>query len=387
MPVSNPSYFPDIRGDGSIIGITAGRNATGSNDFLAGNNTGANSTVNDLIIIGNGSGAAGITGADLAGSIIIGVNSAPLITVGTGGGSPLVLIGSNNLTRFGALEVDGIDTTVLVGSNILNGNSEGNLSGLVFIGTDLFPTSSLVPASSNTVCIGYQIATAPALNTQSIFGACVLIGSRQFTSSFANQFNGCVFIGDAFELINNESVCPGNIGIGSSMVIPSGANSESNVMIGVAMTFAGSTGSANTVIGGGNDWGGSGNVILGAGAKAPNLPGDTTYGCVIIGNGAGNSISGSVTLNHVFLIEAQQGASGGGATPLALLYGSFATGNLILGQSVDGTNRDLEGTNTVKLLNGTIGGADPVGGGYFYVTAGALHWVGSSGTDTAIAPA
>jgi len=29
----------------------------------------------------------------------------------------------------------------------------------------------------------------------------------------------------------------------------------------------------------------------------------------------------------------------------------------------------------------------PVGGGYFYVTGGALHWVGSAGTDTPIAPA
>lgn len=42
-------------------------------------------------------------------------------------------------------------------------------------------------------------------------------------------------------------------------------------------------------------------------------------------------------------------------------------------------------TNVVPLPNGAAGAINPVGGGYFYVLNGALHWVGSSGTDTVIA--
>jgi hypothetical protein len=42
--------------------------------------------------------------------------------------------------------------------------------------------------------------------------------------------------------------------------------------------------------------------------------------------------------------------------------------------------------NVVRVINGAAGAVNPVGGGYFYVLNGALHWVGSSGTDTIIAP-
>lgn len=41
--------------------------------------------------------------------------------------------------------------------------------------------------------------------------------------------------------------------------------------------------------------------------------------------------------------------------------------------------------NVVPLPNGAAGNINPVGGGYFYVLNGALHWVGSAGTDTTIA--
>lgn len=42
--------------------------------------------------------------------------------------------------------------------------------------------------------------------------------------------------------------------------------------------------------------------------------------------------------------------------------------------------------NVVQIPNGAAGTVAPVGGGYFYVLNGALHWVGPSGTDTQIAP-
>lgn len=41
----------------------------------------------------------------------------------------------------------------------------------------------------------------------------------------------------------------------------------------------------------------------------------------------------------------------------------------------------------VYLANGSPTGVNPAGGGFFYVVAGVLHWVGSGGSDTTIAPA
>jgi hypothetical protein len=43
--------------------------------------------------------------------------------------------------------------------------------------------------------------------------------------------------------------------------------------------------------------------------------------------------------------------------------------------------------NVVPLPNGAAGTIPAAGGGYFYVLAGALHWVGGAGTDTVIAVA
>jgi len=72
-------------------------------------------------------------------------------------------------------------------------------------------------------------------------------------------------------------------------------------------------------------------------------------------------------------------------------YAALITGNVILGNSnAGGTLLDFGTggpTNVVKLINGSKASSNPVGGGYFYVAAGALHWVGSAGTDTVVAPA
>lgn len=48
----------------------------------------------------------------------------------------------------------------------------------------------------------------------------------------------------------------------------------------------------------------------------------------------------------------------------------------------------LPGQRAVLFLQDSAGTTDtPLSGGYFYVTSGALHWVGSSGTDTTVAAA
>ena len=53
----------------------------------------------------------------------------------------------------------------------------------------------------------------------------------------------------------------------------------------------------------------------------------------------------------------------------------------------DPIDRDFSGTNVLKILNGTAPSANPVGGGFLYVTAGALNYRGSGGTITALAAA
>jgi hypothetical protein len=385
MPVSNPSYFPDIKGNGSIIGITAGRNATGANDFLAGNNAGANSTVNDLIVIGNGSGAGGITGAALAGSIIIGVGSAQLIATDAGGTFPLVLIGEDSLTQF----TDGIDSTIIIGSAILNGSSAQDISSSVLIGNNLFTSGSIFPAFTESVVIGTNVNSAVTSADTSIAQHSVLIGSDLFSGTFCAQYDNCVFVGNNIEFPQSAVGVSSNfnIALGSGILVPLAPGNISLGQGGYANTGGANNATSNVCIGDSAFYSGDQNVVLGAGAVNPQIPDDANFGCVIIGASAGKTIIGT-SLSNILLIESATTASGGGAVASALIYGSFLTGSLILGDStVAGANRDLNGTNTVKLLNGTAGSVDPLGGGYFYVLAGALHWVGSSGTDSVVAPA
>src|SRR5882672_899920 len=98
MPVSSPSYFPPERGNGSIVGITAGANTIGARQFLAGNSAGNNSQINDLIVIGwhafnAGTVAVPITDATAAGTIVIGNNAASTFTTTFGFQRPSTVIG------------------------------------------------------------------------------------------------------------------------------------------------------------------------------------------------------------------------------------------------------------------------------------------------------
>jgi hypothetical protein len=393
MPVSNPSYFPDIKGNGSIIGITAGRNATGANDFLAGNNAGANSTVNDLIVIGNNSGAAGITDANLSGSIIIGVGSAPFITASAGSAVPLTLIGENNLALINQDGTTRIDSTVVIGSGIMNGGT-GNgaqIAGNVLVGNLLFPTTEQTSPTStqNSVVIGYRIGLSVG-GVNALPQNAVMIGAVQFVDTANFPYSG-MYIGVNIDCTGSTGAAMGpNVVIGNDVIMAGGATSC--VIIGDNTVYQGLTAAAsidNVCVGTGVKYNGNSNVVIGPNAQAPNPstvgPG---FGNVIIGSYAGTTVPDVADLNNLLLIESSSATSG--VTPAALLYGFFSgpnAGAVILGNSVQAVSRDVQGTNTVKLLNGTIGSADPVGGGYFYVLAGALHWVGSSGTDSVVAPA
>jgi hypothetical protein len=390
MPVSNPSYFPDQRGNGSVIGITAGQFATGANCFLGGTNAGRGATVADLIVIGNNSAESGMTGVDLAGSIVIGVGSAPFVIESAGSGFPLTVVGTNSLSTFNHDNNSEIDSTVVIGSGNVNGvSSTFALTGSVFVGNNLFPNANIVPAFDNTVVIGYNINTRPA-GDRSVGISSTLIGSNLFTNSYASEYVSGVFIGSSIDVYQNALANSGNIAIGNGLHVSSGSGNIQMGRLGYINTGGANSGADNVCIGDSATYSGSGNIVIGGSASSTEIAGDGTFGCVVIGNHAGNSIVGS-GLTNVFVLESSTAASGGGATPSPLMAGSFKNGNLVIGGADLTVDTALltngVATNVVKLVNGTIGAVNPTGGGYFYVSAGALHWVGSAGTDTVVAPA
>lgn len=372
-------------------GPGAGAGATGNNDLYLGLNAGKNSALSNSIIIGTGTGAGGITDtANLNGSTIIGVGSAPTLISGAAaaGGLPLTLYGSNNLVGFPNVNT-GIGGTVIVGTNILNSTQFGNnahIAGCVFIGNSIFPTAGLfTPAgSNNATVIGYRIGIG-STPVDTVVQSLVMIGSNLFLTTHNNPYSGVVIGTDIDCTASLGSAFGPNVIIGSTMNIPGGATAD--VIIGGGQYQGGGALQVqdNVLIGFAVNYNGSNNVAIGFNALVPFPAGVAGSSNVIIGSFAGTTVPTTAGFNNLLVIEAGPNA---GAVK-TLVYGQFLTGNTILGNSVNGTNRDVGGTTTtniLKLLNGTVGNAAPVGGGYFYVSAGALHWVDSGNNDTQLSP-
>lgn len=387
MPVSNPSEFPPHRGNGTIVGLESGKNTISAKSFFAGAQAGDNSTIDHLVILGDDSGAGGLTNAVLAGSVIVGASNATNLTTIAQvqpGTRPVTIIGANILSI-----ADGIDSSVLIGSGILPvfqgipGGGTG-LTTSVMVGSNILPLSNGIGGTTQSnVLIGANILTHAVLVTPAnsvVLGANVLQNLNP-----SGQVSQSIFIGAScggnVTGFTNDTICIGYLST-------PGENETNSIVIGNNAQCASSSAQTglNVVLGANTSYQGGLNVVLGFGAKSTNAPSTATLGNVCIGANAGSTLTS--TASNQLVIEASTTLGGGsGNTPSALVYGSFVSGNLIFGASVQGTNRDLQGTNTVKLVNGTIGASNPIGGGYFYVAAGALHWVGSSGTDTPVAPA
>jgi hypothetical protein len=362
-------------------GPSAGGGATGNNSIFLGANAGLNSTISNFIVIGHGSGDGGITdNANLGGSVIVGVGSAEHVTVGVGNQQPLVIIGPNDLVNY----TSPVDSTTIVGSNILNGTNGGfgsSMSENVLIGNTLFPAADIHPLMSGNIIIGAQIASGAIAGNQSIPTNTVMIGYQMFTGGFTSYANSVLIgAGMGFSGANGSSIST-TVAIGNSITIPDGCSGD--VVIGSGAAYNGSnTGSINnTIIGEAATFSGNQNVAIGGLASIPDIAADAARGFVCIGFGAGTTVPATGgALNGLLVIESNVGAG-----VQTLLYGAFGTGNLIIGNSTNATNRDFAGTtstNIVKLLNGTIGNANPIGGGYFYVAAGVLHWVDTAGNDS-----
>lgn len=379
MPVSNPSAFPPPRSPDQIISINGGRDYTGQNAFVAGQNAGNNCAVNDLVLIGTDVGQGGWTDGALANSVAIGTHALAAL-VGAGGelGANVVIGGgAATLLQYGGANViigDSCAATVVSGAGV---RSNAN----VLIGSEAFEFSGTGSADriENTVGIGYQVAQGTALLPTDVTN-CVLIGLLAAQNAVGGNVSTCVVIGASAGSVKFASTAA----VSSVVMIGSGADG----IVGNHAVFIGSNATC----------GGSNNVQIGDGSLNPAAQfgvaiGDQVNGLggslnVIIGANAGNF---NANASNTLIVEVGNESTNKNQR---LIYGVFAGaidgtggGALILGNSQHGVNEDTQGVNSVKLLNGAVGGANPIGGGYFYVAAGALHWVGSSGTDTTVAPA
>jgi hypothetical protein len=376
--VAGISVLPTDRQSGPL----AGGGATGNNDIFLGQLAGQNSTISNFIAIGHHAGDGGITDAvNLNGTTIVGANSLTSLTTGAGTALPITALGSNIAPAL----VNG-DSTVMVGSAILTdftgtgGTAAVNTS--VLIGNKLLPVSvGNSGAVSSTVMIGYSIASAAggfADTTTSVFigtnilqglgnnaaiSSSIMIGPN-VGGSITGSSTGNILIGIS---TNTTSQGANNINIGgtASQSGAGGAADAYNICLGVAAVSLGNL-----------------NTLLGAGAKSSTLVGNV--GNVCIGANAGTSFDGSKT--NLLVIEASTTTGGGtGNAPSALIYGSFASGNILFGNSAT-ANRTFggtPGTNMVGILNGTQATVTPVAnGGYFSVLGGVLSWIDQNSIAT-----
>lgn len=402
MPISSPSYFPPNRSTGTVVGLNAGNSTTGSRNFLAGKAAGKFTTISDLIVIGDsalsaGTSATNVSDAHLAGSVAIGSNAAAAIT-------------NAPTANFAALTCVGINA--LAAGNFACGVYIGDQAAASSVGSSTFPLDDNVVIGSgaaqfvsdtlgsgrltDNVIIGHNAGQSTSGGNGGTIAQSVLIGRQAADGAASNLvqgLTGCVVIGDrAGRNVGTDPAVSANFSviIGENCAI-NGISPQSSVLIGQGITVFAATNSP--LLG----------VCIGAGAT---IQGDTTTnigGCIVIGANA--AINGSAAKGAIAIGKGCGGEYGSGfptqscliewfngSTYQACFFGDMSNGNVVLGNSTSAAgNRDLSAptaaANALKILNGSKAVANPSGGGYFYVSAGALHWVGSSGTDTTVAVA
>lgn len=395
MPVSSPSYFPPQKSIDRIVGLNAGVNQLGNRVFLAGQSTGANSNVSDLVAIGNNVLSAGITDADATGTVAIGSQALSAATAYNASDPGDVVIGyraCNALVASGANVVIGAQAV-----EILTQASGFEFERSVVIGAQAYQNcqSTASQGQGNNVVVGYQAARGGGTPNTFVGINSTIIGGAACSGCDGSVSNQTIIGANAGIAIVSPNAANVIIGASAAQTLTSGG---SNAIVGFQVSLPGAA-SENAILGHSTAVGTAAlrNVVIGmesnagTGAATDNVAigyraqwgGTTPVGNIAIGANAASGIA--TPASHICAIGTLLSATRRGC-----LYSDMNAGNVIIGNSTPGTNRDFAGngaTQIVKLLNGTMGDTNPVGGGYFYVTAGALHWVGSSGTDTALAPA
>lgn len=410
MPVSSPSYFPPQRNTDRIVGLNAGTSQTGNRVFLAGLAAGTHTSGSDLIVIGDEALSAGtasnvnpangiiaigtntfaaINSNSVDDSVAIGLNAGQrLQRSGNGQSGAHVLIGPNAGAYLAASSAD-----VIIGDSAAQLSEGGNTGG----GN---------PASLNVV-IGYQAAqnvgTLGTVNSQLRSNVVIGANAAQGGGTLGNSaaLNNSVIIGQGAAsggMITRSISAAVVIGFQTCTALASTTTTTNVVIIGPSMNISSANGCVVIGQGYGNglNHDASGMAAVGDNINSQNQ--QSTFlgsnlacagggkGNIVIGYGAGSLLTSGI--NDAFLVETNVNSN----SRVALLYGQIRNGNLCVGNSTFGTNTDfgnINNTNCLKILNTTSysPGTNPIGGGFFYVNAGALHWVGTSGTDTQLAPA
>lgn len=353
-----------------------------------------------MYVIGASSAAGGMVNVGNNGSSIYGglILSALTNAIGTtqGPDGPILAMGYNIAPAL----VNRVGNTQFIGDNQFASYPAGGLElfGNVFLGSQVQQFNRVLNANggaaSFNVMIGYRVARcAAAIATD---GGGTVFGSNVFIGAEVAELGG-------FDGPVPGSVCFNNVFIGRQVARQvsnaQNTNAQANVFIGNAAGAAFTRGSENVAIGSGVAVGTvafsdmTGLVLIGA--NITHNPVVAAQGNIIIGNGAimsgmvsgnifiGPQVNGDNAINagslHFLL------SSNVGAAIRNLLYGKFSDatpgpGGLILGNSSN-ANRDIPGYNIFKILDGTITGVAPVGGGFFYGKAGAIHWVDPGNND------
>lgn len=388
-----------------MVGADAGQNSTGQFLYLIGAGAGEGLGIDHVILIGDDTLTQAVVAPNLTGTIAVGSNALNALT-GTGSAqivaSPLIAIGRNA----GKL-LTVASSSVIIGDNALSAAS----------------TDAADPIR-RCVIIGNEAVTTPLVTNKCVFDS-VVIGYQAGSTTVDKGMERCVVLGplamngyNANGLANLRNIVAIGYGAGSGSD-GNGVGDQQNVFIG-SLAGSGANTARSTLIGDGASCGiGNSNTLVGATTSVGNSALCTAvgYACAVttgtsyltaIGaecSGGGNAstflgarIIGLSGARNIII--GYQAGTGEGANAnrfivettdigsrQCLLYGDMAAGNLIVGKSTPGVDRDMPGTNILKLLAGTNTGA-PVGGGYFYC-AGAnndLHWVNSAGVDTQLTP-
>lgn len=369
-------------------GPGAGAGASGNYCIFLGGGAGQNAAANRMIVFGNAAADAGVpSSAQTDGLIVIGVDSLGAATTFNAASYP----------------------SVVVGDKILPGITSGPAAG-VWIGASI--GKSAVTAAGGffrDVVIGANIYGDLTTFAAQTFGDNVLIGA----DVYRNQITSNLLIPSQSVVIGSQAVIgTGGAGTGLRNVIIGYAacsalrGSTENVFIGANVaqaaqlvgnsviigpnTLSDTSGTDNVMIGGSQDaiQGGSGvigNVVLGASIGTGGGGGTITGNRNIrIGHRCGgNARTGSA--DNTMLIESYDGT-----TRRTILFGDMNAGSLVVGRSLNGTDRDTPGTNILKLITGTATGAAAAGGGFFYTmtiagTVGVLRWMSGTPNDQIVA--
>ena len=349
-------------------GPAAGNNATGNNVVMIGTGAGAGATPSGLVILGTGAGAAGFSGSALAGSVIIGDNAAPALTAPSSSSTRSVTVIGYNAAN-AETEMSGM---VVIGDYALYQNNNTATSDSVVIGSYACAYDSY--QVNDSVVIGTFAGGNTSLSGVGGISSSVVVGGFAVSNRpDSTQMGGCVVIGGlAANVLGGDPENNVIIGYQCAVSMPSGSY---NTLIGAAISAGGAPTNA-VAIGQGASASGTGNITIGYECCRLTGLGDLS---IILGSQAGSTLSGSPS--YLFLVESYDGA-----TVRRAMASRMDLGNTYLGNSTAGLDLS-DGSNCTKLFNGTKSSTAPTGGGYFYVNAGALHWVGSSGTDTTLASA